>query len=354
MIHVTLQDLADRLRRIFAAAGCSAAVADSLSRNCAMAERDGSQSHGLYRMPGYVTNLRIGLVDGRAVPEVTPAGAAFLRVDARRGFARPALDMVAEEVAAMARSAGACILAIGNSFHYGPLWLDVEPFTDRGLVALTMVNSVTFVVPHGGRRPVYGTNPMAFGVPRASGEALIFDQSSSTMANGEVRIAARKGHQLPPGTGVDAAGNPTGDPAAILDGGALLPFGGHKGSSLAMMIDLLAGALTGSNFSHEVDWTGFPGADMAHTGQFLLVIDPARCAPGRPDPGRSGQPAPAFVSRVEDLLQELAAAGQSRLPGDRRLAARRQATAQGIPLDTATQAMLAGLERDLFAGAPPR
>jgi delta1-piperideine-2-carboxylate reductase len=298
-----------------------------------MAERDGSGSHDLFRLPGYVTNLRVGFVDGRAVPEVKQTGAAFLRVDARRGFARPALDQVFGQATDIARSVGACIIAIGNSFHYGPLWLDVEPFTEHGLIALTVVNSVTYVVPHGAKRAVCGTNPMTFGVPRAGKDALIFDQSTATMANGEVRVAAREGRMLLEGTGLDAQGNPTGDPAAILDGGALLPFGGHKGSSIAIMIDLLAGAPTGTNFSHEVDWTGYPDADMAHTGQFLLVVDPQKSVGSLLH----------FTTRVEDLVKELVAAGQSRLPGDHRLAARRRAGEKGIAIDSSTWDMLSSL-----------
>ncbi|TGR94968.1 Ldh family oxidoreductase, partial [Mesorhizobium sp. M2E.F.Ca.ET.209.01.1.1] len=103
-----------------------------------------------------------------------------------------------------ARSAGACILAIGNAHHNGPLWLDVEPFAEAGLIALSVVNSVTYVVPHGGHKRLYGTNPMAFAVPRADGQVLLFDQATAAMAHGEVRIAARESKILPEGIGLDA------------------------------------------------------------------------------------------------------------------------------------------------------
>lgn len=303
--------------------------------NCAMAERDGSPSHGLYRMPSYVTNLTNGYVQGAAIPVVTRPGPAVLRVDAKRGFIWPALTEARDLAGDICKSEGVCALAIGNGFHNGPLWLDIEPFTDRGLVALTMVNSVKYVVPHGATRPVYGTNPMAFGSPRADGPALIFDQASATMANGEVRIAEREGRLLPEGTGLDAAGSPTREPGAVLRGGALLPFGGHKGSAIAMMIDILAGALTGSNFSFEVDWTGYPGADLAHTGQLLLLIDPTK----------SGGTLAGFTNRIETLLAELFDAGQTRLPGERRLAARRRVAQEGIAIDDATWSTLSQLPR---------
>src|SRR2546425_7547809 len=110
-------------------------------------------------------------------------------------------------------------------------------FAREGLVSLAFVNSISRVVPWGGRKPVYGTNPMAFAVPRENCDPLVFDQASSVMAHGEIRIAAQSGHELPAGVGVDRSGEPTTNPQAIVDGGALLPFGGHKGSSIAMMIE---------------------------------------------------------------------------------------------------------------------
>src|SRR5690606_5838678 len=135
----------------------------------------------------------------------------------------------------------------------------------QGLVALTFVNSMACVVPHGGKRPLFGTNPIAFAAPRASGDPLVFDLATSAIANGDVQIAAREGHQLPPGYGVDRNGEPTCDPKAILDGGALLPFGGYKGSALSMMVELLAAALTGGNFSFGFSWAEYPGAQTPRT-----------------------------------------------------------------------------------------
>jgi delta1-piperideine-2-carboxylate reductase len=159
-----------------------------------------------------------------------------------------------------ARSAGIAVLAIRNSHHFAALWPDVEPFAYEGLVALSVVNSMTCVVPHGADRPLFGTNPIAFAAPRADGEPIVFDLATSAIAHGDVQIAARKGERLPPGMGVDGLGQPTQDPKAILEGGALLPFGGHKGSALSMMVELLAAALTGGNFSFEFDWKNHPGA----------------------------------------------------------------------------------------------
>lgn len=331
---VPFEQLTALLREIFLAHGTSASVADRLALNCASAERDGAASHGVFRMPGYVSTLDSGWVDGRAIPVVDDVAAAFVKVDARNGFAQPALAAATSLAIAKTRDAGACVVGIHGSHHFGALWLDVEPFAEQGLVALSMVNSMAVVVAHGGKRPVYGTNPMAFAVPRGDRLPLVFDQAASTMAHGDVTIAAREGRLLPEGAGVDADGRPTRDPNAVLDGGALQTFGGHKGSSIAMMIEILSAALSGGRFSFEVDWSAHPGAQTPCTGQCLILIDPAK----------AGSLA-AFTRRVEDLLAALHEAGQERLPGDRRYASRRRAARDGIPMPHATIAMIEALSR---------
>jgi delta1-piperideine-2-carboxylate reductase len=194
-----------------------------------------------------------------ASAQVTDVASGYVRVDAGGGFAQPALAAARALLVEKARSAGIAVLAIHNSHHFAALWPDVEPFADEGLVALSVVNSMTCVVPHGARKPLFGTNPIAFAAPCAGHDPIVFDMATSAMAHGDVQIAARAGQQLPEGMGVDAGGQPTTDPKAILEGGALLPFGGHKGSALSMMVELLAAALTGGHFSWEFDWSGHPG-----------------------------------------------------------------------------------------------
>ena len=237
---IAFSDLVVLLRAIFERHGTSAEVAAVLAHNCASAQRDGAHSHGVFRIPGYVSTLASGWVDGRAVPVVEDVASGYVRVDARNGFAQPALAAARELLLEKARSAGIAVLAIHNSHHFAALWPDVEPFAEEGLVALSVVNSMTCVVPHGAQRPLFGTNPIAFAAPCAGSDPIVFDMATSAMAHGDVQIAARAGETLPPGIGVDSQGLATQDPNAILNGGALLPFGGHKGSALSMMVELLA------------------------------------------------------------------------------------------------------------------
>ena len=329
--QIPFAELVDLLQRIFLRHGCSEAVAGVLAGNCASAQRDGAHSHGVFRIPGYLSTLARGWVDGRAEPLVEDVASGYVSVDARGGFAQPALAAARELLVGKARSAGIAVLAIHNSHHFAALWPDVEPFADQGLVALSVVNSMTCVVPEGARRPLFGTNPIAFAAPCAGAAPIVFDMATSAMAHGDVQIAARKGELLPEGIGVDCEGRATRDPAAILDGGALLPFGGHKGSALSMMVELLAAALTGGNFSFEFDWSRHPGAKTPWTGQLIIVIDP-RLTQGE-----------RFAERARELVRQMEQVGVTRMPGARRFRERELSARQGVTVTAEEWAQLQDL-----------
>lgn len=308
------------LADIFRGNGCTDEVARILADNCAGAEAAGSFSHGIFRIVGYVSTLRSGWVDGRAEPKLEDRAPAFLCVDAANGFAQPALAAARPLFVEKICSAGIALLAIRHSHHFGALWPDVETFADEGLVAISMVNSFTCAIPSGARKPLLGTNPIAFAAPIESGPPLVFDFATTTMANGDVQIAALEGRQLPPGVGVDRHGEPTCDPSAILDGGALVPFGGHKGSAISLMIELMTAGLSGGNFSFEFDWSTHPGAQTPLTGRILIGIDPGFSSTGN------------FATRGRRLAKELADAGMSVYPGARR---RRQGVKQDVQIRSA-------------------
>lgn len=327
-MRLPVADLVALLERIFIRNGVSPENAKILAENCAFCERDGSYSHGIFRIPGYVSSLKSGWVDGAAVPVVEDTGGAFIRVDAKNGFAQPALMAARDLLVRRTKEHGIALLALRRSHHFSALWPDVEPFADEGLVALSFVNSMACVVPHGGHKAIFGTNPIAFAAPRRDEPPFVFDQASSALANGDVQIAAREGRLLEPGMGVDRNGEPTRDPKAILDGGALLPFGGHKGGSIALMVEILGAALTGGYFSGEFDWSEFKGAQTPKTGQLFIVIDPER--------GGNG----IFRDRVSEISQLVREAGQERLPGDRRMQVRARSLAEGVLLSQSNYDML--------------
>lgn len=323
-------ELVELVLPVFTSNGCSDEVAQHLAINCVSAERDAANSHGLFRLRGYVSSLRSGWVDGKAIPILEDAGAGFLRVDAMNGFTVPALAAGREALLDKVSRNGVAIIAIRNSHHLGALSLDVEPFAENGLLAISVINSMKSVVPAGGKKAVYGTNPIAYAIPRLNAAPLVVDQATSSRAHGDVQIAARDGEELEPGVGVDHNGQPTTDPRKVLDGGALLPFGGYKGAAMAMLVEVLCAALVGGKFSYEVDLSRHPGAATPHTGQFILLIDPQK---GRGE-------LPHFIDRIEALIAALQDAGQDRFPGDRRLASRESAARQGIPLTSEHLAMI--------------
>ncbi|MEP7456562.1 Ldh family oxidoreductase [Phyllobacterium sp. SB3] len=318
--RISFEKLVTVLEQIFAKHGVSSVNARVLAVNCATCERDGSLSHGIFRIPGYVGSLKSGWVDGCAVPVVREFGPAFIRVDAMNGFAQPALKAAMPRVIEMAMTSGAAVVAIKDSHHFSALWPDLEPLAKAGFVALSMVSGLACVAPPGGTVPVFGTNPIAFATPVAGRLPLIFDYATSTMSNGDLQLAARAGEHVEIGTGVDKEGKLTTEPNVILLGGAMLPFGGHKGAATALMVEIMASALTGGQFSSEVDISAHPGAETSKTGQVLIVIDPNRGGNFK------------FADRVKTLTQSLRIAGQSRLPSDRRYATRALSDKSGIPI----------------------
>ncbi|XWN30322.1 MAG: 2-oxo-4-hydroxy-4-carboxy-5-ureidoimidazoline decarboxylase [Devosia sp.] len=277
----------------------AAAIADTV---CA-AEADGSESHGLFRVPGYVNALKSGMVNGGATPQILDGAPAVVMVDGDKGFTQRAYRVSLPMLAQAAKSEGVACLAIRHSFHFAALWHEVEWLAKEGLAGLALTANIAYLAPHGGKRPIFGTNPLSFAWP-TKGDPVVFDLASATMARGDIMIAAREGKAVPPGSGIDSDGNPTTDPAAILQG-AQLPFGGHKGSAIALMVELLAGGLTADHFSDEADKAS-DGSGVPPGGVVVIAFDPDKIA------------GPAGKARAEAFLARLAAEPGVRMPGARR------------------------------------
>ena len=315
-MKIAVAELQSLVEQVLAAHGVASTRAPLLAATIVAAERDGSRSHGLQRLAGYVSSLLSGWVDGAAEPVVHEAGPGLLKVDARNGFAQAALAEAMPRLRAMAARHGSAILTTANGHHFAALWPDIEPLAAEGYVALTMVNTRARMVVWQGTRKVLGTNPMAFACPRRSAPPVVWDQASSVMSQGDVLLASAAKRPLPAGVGVDATGKATTDPDAVLKDGALLPYGGIKGGSLAFMIEVLA-TLGGARFGFEDELAKIPGAVTSNAGQFLLLIDPRRFGDG-------------FLDRIEALIEQLRDAGTGRLPGDLRYERRRIAERDGM------------------------
>ena len=261
--------------------GCDGENAAAIARTISKAERDGSASHGLFRIPGYLAALKSGQVNGQADPQIEFGSPGILRVDGQKGFAPLAIERAADPLAERAKSQGIAMAALNDIHHFAALWPEVELLADRGLVAIAVTAALPYVAPAGGTEALFGTNPMAFAWPRSGGDVLSFDQAASTRARGDIMIAARDGHALPEGVGLDREGNPTEDAKAILDGGVQLPFGGYKGSAIALMVELLAGPLIGDRLSIDAREELGGTSNMPIGGEMILAIDPDGCGRGK-------------------------------------------------------------------------
>ena len=277
MADVTLQLEEGRALAVGAlkAAGCDDANAAAIAEVMIVAERDGCTSHGLFRLPGYVAALTSGRVDGTAEPQVERIAPSVIQVDGRGGMAPLALERGRQPLVEAARDQGIAALSLVRIFHMAALWPEVEAVAAQGLACLAVTASRALVAPAGATEVLFGTNPMAFGWPRSDGPPVVFDQAVSVLARGEVMIAARDGHELPEGVALDRDGNPTTDAKAAVDG-VLLPFGGYKGSSIGLMIELLAAGLLGENFSFETSEEFADDGGPGRGGELMIAMDPAR------------------------------------------------------------------------------
>jgi LDH2 family malate/lactate/ureidoglycolate dehydrogenase len=319
-VRLSLDEVRDLATRTLLHLGASRDNADAVADVITSAERDECKSHGLFRLPGYAIGLRNGRIDGKAVPVVTELAPSVVQVDARGGYAPLALNVGRAPLAEKARSQGIAAMPVVNAYHFAALWYEVEALAAQGLIAFAFVNSRSYVAPAGGTKPLYGTNPMAFGWPRKGCPPLVFDQASSASARGEIMIHKRDGKRIPEGWAIDRDGRPTTDPTEAL-AGAQLPFGGYKGAAVALMVELMASGLSHSHFGFEAAAEDAGDGGPAKGGELLLAMDPARFSLGGGD---------AALDHAETLFTRLLAQDGTRLPSDRRYAARLRTPTEGI------------------------
>lgn len=252
------------------AAGADAATAASLAAATVEAERRGRPAVGVAHLFDYAKSLRAGRINGSPDPVVRARRSSIITVDADRGTAQLPFDLVRDEFIDAVRTTGIGFLGIGRSFTAGELGFYTAALAEAGFVALAGTNSPVLMSMFGASVPVTGTNPFSFAVPSADGIRLI-DQASSEVAWVSIRDAALRGEPIPAGWAIDAEGEPTTDAAAAIEG-ALLPFGGHKGANITVMIELLS-ALAGGRFS--LDTASFTdGDECPEVGLWLIAIDP--------------------------------------------------------------------------------
>lgn len=316
---LSLDEIEALARRTLTACDASDIAAASVALSVRRAEEDGLGSVGLGYLGVYLSHLKSGKVDGRAEPSVERPRAGTVLADAGNGFAHPAFDCARPDLVAAAREAGTATLAIRRSYSIGVVGHPVEDIAAEGLIALAFTNSPPNMAPWGGRKPLFGTNPLAFAAPRAGKPPLVIDLATTQVAKVTLTAAARKGGPLPEGWAFDVEGRPTTDPAAALSG-SMAPFGGAKGAMLALIVEILAAGLVGANFSKDASPYARADGPPPGVGQCIVAFDPSAFSPD-------------FPERIEGLFAAIAEQDGARLPGDRRLSARMTARAHGVAVD---------------------
>ena len=305
-VSLSLQEIYDLAKKTLLANGCDEETANILSDIIMKAERDGSLSHGLFRLPAYVSGLKSGKINGKARPEIKKISPSVIKVLGNNCLAPIVLNKSIPELVKVAKENGVAVLAINNSHHMAAMWPETEAIAEQELVAFACTSYKPAVAPAGAIKPLYGTNPISFAWPRKGKTPVVYDMATASMAMGEVQVAKREGHKVPLGTGLTKEGKETTDPGEIADGGVLLPFGGYKGSGIAMMVELLAGALVGDNFSYETAAKDNNDGGPPSGGEFVLAISPDKL---------SGNDWDKHSSEFFDKMKSMDGV---RLPGERR------------------------------------
>lgn len=326
--ETALTELAERVMR---RAGVNEAAVQATARALVYADMRGLSSHGVARLPMYVAHVRHGRVAPDAVPQVTAQRGAALLVDAGEGMAYPACALAVHAAIERAREYGTAVAGVSHSHHFGVAAYHLEAVGEAGMVGLAFSNSPAAMPAWGGKHALFGTNPIGAVFPRGQDEPLLIDLSLSEAARGKIMVAAREGKPIPAGWAVDREGRPTTDAKAALDG-MMLPTGGVKGAMLALVVELLVVALTGSRFGFEADSFFTDAGNRPWLGQLFWIVDPGALA---------GQA--AYAARVEALIEAMLADDGVRLPGARRRELAARARAQGIEIPDALAGELQSL-----------
>jgi len=318
-VRMSLDEVRDLARRILSHYGLAPDHVAAVAETIVASERDGCTSHGVYRLIVCARTLASGNVIRDAVPEVSNTARSITRVDAKGGYAQLAFEMGLPALVENTKQTGIAALAINNCVHFAALWPEVERLANLGLVALACTPSHAWVAPAGGTKPVFGTNPIAFAWPRPDGPPFVFDFATSAVARGEIELHHRVGKPIPIGWGLDTDGQPTTNAGDVL-AGAMLAFGGHKGSALAAMVELLAGPLIGDMTSAESLAADAGRKSSPLGGELIVAIDPI---------GFLGVSTNHHIRRAEALFEAITTQG-ARLPSQRRYETRKRSVADGV------------------------
>ena len=305
-IALSLDEIYSLAKQTLLHNGCDLTNAEAVANTVTFAERDGSVSHGLFRIPGYIAALKSKKAKGNARPTNHFLTQNTIRVDGDYGFTPMAIQVGIPILVDITNKHGVGVLTITNTHHFAALWHETEALAENNLIGIACTAYMPSVAPAGATKPLFGTNPISFAWPRKNKTPVVYDMATASMALGEVQVAARDGHKVPMGTGLDKEGKRTDDPSAITNGGVLLPFGGYKGSAIALMVELLSAGLVGDLFSFESKEVDNKDGGPARGGEFIMALSPQLIA------------GDGWNEHAEKFFAQMESMDGVRLPGQRR------------------------------------
>lgn len=319
MPFVSIPDLTTLVASALRASGASDSQAHAAAKYLVAADAQGLATHGVARVPLYCGHVKSGRARGDAVPRVVRDSGAACLIDGGTGLGFEPAELAVKEAGERAKRNGIGFAGITNGHHCGALGILLEPLAARGMVALAFSTAPAAIPPWGGKRPLFGTNPVAAVFPRRDAAPLVIDLSLTQVTRGAVMLLQKQGKSVPEGWGMDKDGTPTTDPDKILYGGSLYAIGGLKGTMLALAVELICCALTGALLSHELESFYLEEASPLRLGQAFMAIDPAALA------GTN-----VYNARVEAVIDAMMEEEGVRLPGERRTQCTARAREQGI------------------------
>lgn len=313
-------------RNLLDQAGCNSREAALVADALVDASLAGQDSHGAMRFAQYLEALGRGEIVANRRAELKLDLPALAIFDGGFGFGQSVGRDAVEHGIALARRSGAAVVGLGRSGHLGRLAAWARLAADAGQISLHFVNvpGGIRVAPHGARESRFGTNPMAAGVPIPGADPILLDFSTASIPVGKVQVAKNRGEKLPPGLLLDREGQPTDNPAAVFEGGSILPIAGHRGAGLSLVVELLAGAFTGGGASG-------PERKFLYNNMLSVFVDTTQ-------PSRTA----GYETEVRRFIEWVRAAAPIDgtnpvlLPGDRSRGSTRKRAAAGIPIDDVT------------------
>jgi LDH2 family malate/lactate/ureidoglycolate dehydrogenase len=338
---VSARDLQEFTKVAFVKVGVRASDADTVAHHLVQANLRGVDSHGVARIPYYVAGIRAREVNvDPKITTVSDKGATAL-VDGDFALGQVAGRFATELAIRKASEFGVGVVGVRRTSHVGMLAYYGMMIADRKMVGQVFTNSPPFMAAWGGKKPIFGTNPICITFPYDGLGPIVLDMATSESAAFKIMSAANKGESIPQGWALDKDGNPTTSPKEAL-AGALLPFGGYKGYGLAVAVELFSSVLLGADWSTKVKF-----AYYTEGGQYVQAVDVSRFRPYE-----------EYLRDMKEVVKGIKASGKGKakdevyLPGEKEAITAAERTAKGIPIDAALKKDLTKVSGELGVPLP--